>query len=243
MFPIRDHNPSTRTPWVTRAIILLNIAIFALTSPALGDMSDLWTEGALYPAAIMQGVYLQGLVTHMFLHAGVMHIAGNMLFLWVFGDNLEDQLGHGRFLAFYLACGLAAAAAQIAIEPMSAVPMVGASGAIAGVMGGYLLLFPRARVDVIFIFIVFFKIFPIPAWVILGIWFGMQLLNGTAMTAGDGVAYWAHIGGFVAGVVLIWPLWAARGGRAFWAETAGRPPHPHLDYARTRIPVVPRRRR
>ncbi len=98
MFPIRDHNPSTRTPWVTRAIILLNIAIFALTSPALGDMTDLWAEGALYPAAIMQGVYLQGLVTHMFLHAGLMHIAGNMLFLWVFGDNLEDQLGHGRFL-------------------------------------------------------------------------------------------------------------------------------------------------
>ncbi|MDD8022489.1 MAG: rhomboid family intramembrane serine protease, partial [Paracoccaceae bacterium] len=231
MFPIRDHNPSSRTPYVTWGIIVLNIALFVLTMPGIGGMEGLWEDWALYPAAILHGAYLQGLVMHMFLHAGFLHLAGNMLFLWVFGDNLEDQLGHLGFALFYLMAGLAAAAAQIAVDPASTVPMVGASGAIAGVMGGYMLLFPRARVDVLLIFIVFFKVFPIPAWVVLGVWFAFQLLNGTAASVGDGVAYWAHIGGFVAGLLLMVPHWRRMGGVRFWDQTRGRPPHPAIDYS------------
>ena len=143
MFPIRDHNPSARTPYVTHALILLNVAMFLITMPWAGGQVGLWHRLALYPVAIAHGEWLWGLATHMFLHAGILHLAGNMLFLWVFGDNLEDQMGGLGFLVFYLACGLAAAGAQIAAVPMDDIPMVGASGAIAGVMGGYLLMFPR----------------------------------------------------------------------------------------------------
>lgn len=243
MFPIRDHNPSARIPWVTRGIIVINVIIYLLTAPWGGNIEWLWVQNALYPVAITQGVYLHGLVTHMFLHASLMHIAGNMLFLWVFGDNLEDQFGHVGFAVFYLLGGLAAAAAQIAADPYSEVPMVGASGAIAAVMGGYLLMFPRARVDVLVIFIIFFKIFTIPAFVVLGLWFGIQVFSElSAPDAGAGVAYLAHIGGFVAGVVLTAPLWLRRGGTGFWQRTHGLPPHPAVEYARTTIPVVRRRR-
>jgi len=120
--------------------------------------------------------------------------------------------------------------------------MVGASGAIAAVMGGYLLLFPRARVDVLFFFLIFFRIFPIPAWLVLGAWFGIQLFNGTTAGLGDGVAYWAHAGGFAAGVLMMVPTWLKRGGAVFWARTHGQPPHPETHYARSSIPVVRRRR-
>jgi membrane associated rhomboid family serine protease len=221
MFPIRDHNPSSRTPYVTWGIIALNVILFVLTMPGVGGMESLWADWALYPAAITHGAYLQGLVTHMFLHAGLLHIG---------------------FALFYLAAGLAAAAAQILTDPSSTVPMVGASGAIAGVMGGYMLMFPRARVDVLLIFIVFFKVLPIPAWVVLGIWFALQLLNGTTAGMADGVAYWAHAGGFVAGLLLMVPHWRRMGGVLFWGQTHGRPPHPEIDYSRSNIPVVRRRR-
>lgn len=240
MFPIRDHNPSARTPWVTRAIIALNIFIYLLTADWGGNMQRLWMAGALYPDAIIHGAYLQGLFTHMFLHAGLMHIAGNMLFLWVFGDNLEDQLGHFGFALFYLAGGLAAAAAQIATEPSSEIPMVGASGAIAAVMGGYMLLFPRARVDILFIFFVIYKIFTVPAYLVLGVWFALQLANSLGATA-DGVAYWAHAGGFIAGVVLMVPHFARLGATRFWRQTHGLPPHPSIDYVRSSVPSVRRR--
>jgi membrane associated rhomboid family serine protease len=243
MFPIRDHNPSERTPYVTWAIIAANLVMFVLTLPLNGYYPDLWSGLALYPGAVTEGAYLHGLVTHMFLHAGFMHIAGNMLFLWVFGDNLEDQLGHVGFALFYLAGGLAAAGAQIVSEPGSMIPMVGASGAIAGVMGGYLLLFPKARVDVLFIFIIIFKIIPIPAWVVLGFWFGLQLFNGVTSDLGAGVAYWAHAGGFAAGLLLMVPFWMGRGGMVFWGRTHGHPPHPETHYQRTTIPVVPRKKR
>lgn len=242
MFPIRDHNPSNRTPWVTRALIALNVLIYLLTADWGGAMEELWAWGALYPDAIMHGAYLHGLVTYMFLHANLMHIAGNMLFLWVFGDNLEDQLGHIGFALFYLLGGLAAAAGQIVADPSSDLPMVGASGAIAAVMGGYLLLFPRARVDILFILFVFFKIFTIPAWIVLGVWFALQLLNGFGASA-DGVAYWAHIAGFVAGLGMMVPHFARLGGVGFWSRTHGRPPHPEIEYVASTVPVVPRRRR
>lgn len=241
MFPIRDHNPSLRKPYVTWLLIAANIVMYLLTLPNTGGGQTLWAHLALYPVAIMHGEYLWGLVSHMFLHAGLLHLGGNMLFLWIFGDNLEDQMGHGGFLVFYLLAGLLAAAAQIATAPMSSVPMVGASGAIAGVMGGYLLMFPRARVDVVAIFLVFFKVFSLPAWLTLGLWLALQLFGGFSMTGSEGgVAYWAHAGGFLAGALLCLPLFLKRGGTHFWAVTHGHPPHAAATYAPTRIPRVRR---
>lgn len=180
----------------------------------------------------------------MFLHAGWMHLAGNMLFLWIYGDNVEDEMGHLPYLGFYLASGIAAGLGQVLFEPLSFVPMVGASGAIAGVMGGYLLLFPKAKIDILIIFIVFFRIFPIPAWIILILWFAMQFIGGMGATPeSGGVAYWAHAGGFLAGLALTLPLWLRRGGVRFWSRTDGHPPHPAATYpvVRSRVPKVRRR--
>ena len=240
MFPIRCHNPSERTPYVAIGLIFINVVMYLLTAPWAFGMTDLWAQLALYPIAIVNGEHLWGLVTHMFLHAGPFHIAGNMLFLWIFGDNLEDQMGHFGFLLFYLACGLAAAAAQIAANPYEGIPMVGASGAIAGVMGGYLLLFPKARVDVLAIIVIIIKIFTIPAWVMLGVWFLLQLFGGFALFGDSGVAYWAHAGGFIAGVVFALPLFFKHGGTVFWDRTHGHPPHLPINYARSRVPDVRR---
>ena len=241
MFPIRDHNPSETTPYVTIGLLFTNVVMFLLTMPWGGGMIELWEDLALYPVAVVNGSHLYGLVTHMFLHAGVMHLGGNMLFLWIFGDNLEDQMGHFGFLMFYLLCGLAAAGFQILANPAEGIPMVGASGAIAGVMGGYLLMFPKAKVDVIAIIVILIKMFTIPAWVMLVVWFALQLASGYAMHGGEaGVAYWAHAGGFAAGLALCLPVFLRRGGTGFWRRTAGRPPHLPLDYAPTRIPAVRR---
>ena len=160
MFPIRDHNPSLSTPVVTYALIAINILVFLTYLPMLGDEARLtafFGRWALIPARLSAGEGTLTLITSMFLHGGLLHIAGNMLFLWIFGDNLEDAFGHVKFLAFYLACGVVAALAQVVPDPGSRVPMVGASGAIAGVMGGYLLLFPRARVDVMVILVVILR--------------------------------------------------------------------------------------
>lgn len=241
MFPIRDHNPSQQRPLVTYGLIAANIAMFLLTLPVVQGGEWLWVRLALYPLAVVNGELMWGLLTHMFLHGGIMHILGNMLFLYIFGDNLEEQLGHLGFLVFYLAAGLFAAAAQIVAEPLSPIPMVGASGAIAGVMGGYLLLFPRAKVDILAIFIVFFKIFTLPAWVVLGVWLAIQLFGGYT-TPGDtgGVAYWAHAGGFLAGAILALPRFLHLGGPGFWARTHGCPPHPEAVYGPSRIPRVGR---
>ncbi|RNF34938.1 rhomboid family intramembrane serine protease [Paracoccus methylarcula] len=241
MFPIRDHNPSQSRPIVTYLLIAANVAMYLLTLPALEGGEMLWVRLALYPLAISNGEMFSGLLTHMFLHAGFMHLAGNMLFLWIFGDNLEDQMGKPGFLAFYLACGLAAAAGQIASEPFSPVPMVGASGAIAGVMGGYLLLFPKARIDILFIFIIFFKVFTVPAWIMLALWFAIQLFGGFSSVGSEGgVAYWAHAGGFLAGLILTLPVFLRRGGPSFWNRTHGKPPHADAVYPPSRIPRVRR---
>lgn len=246
MFPIRDHNPSERRPFVVYALIAINLAVFALQLPHMGDaraLAGFWGDMALYPAAVTRHGDYTGIFTSMFLHAGFLHIAGNMLFLWVFGDNLEDQMGHLGFLIFYLASGIAAALAHVAAAPGSVVPTVGASGAIAGVLGGYLLMFPRARVDVLVIILVFFRIFALPAWVMLGLWFALQIFGGVGTPVeGGGVAYWAHSGGFLAGLVLALPLWLRRGGPAFWSRTHGLPPHPDTEYPRSTIPIVRRRR-
>lgn len=242
MFPIRDHNPSDRTPFVTWVLIAVNVLIFVSYFPAMsGDEAQLtafYNTWGLVPSQVMAGDQTQTLVTHMFLHGGWMHLIGNMLFLWIFGDNLEDLMGHFWFAIFYLACGAAAAAGQILADTSSVIPMVGASGAIAGVMGGYLLMFPRARIDVLVILVVFVRVFTIPAWLMLGLWFGLQLVSGLSMDlVGGGVAYWAHAGGFVAGVLLALPLWMRLGRSNFWTRFDGKPPHAEVEYR-----VVPRAR-
>lgn len=249
MFPIRDHNPSDRTPFVTYGLIILNVLIFLLTFPAMETdaafVANIY-DWALVPARLSDGGSWHPLLTSMFLHGGIMHLLGNMLFLWIFGDNMEDAFGHLGFLAFYLACGVGADLAHVLAAPTSMVPTIGASGAIAGVLGGYLLLFPKARVDVIFIFIIFFKVFQVPAWLMLGVWFALQLINGSAVDpTGGGVAYWAHAGGFVVGFLLTLPYWRKKGATASWKETSDRPPNPPTEYKleRSTIPVVRRRRK
>ncbi|MGY6410115.1 MAG: rhomboid family intramembrane serine protease [Alkalilacustris sp.] len=248
MIPLRDHNPSQGTPWVTWALLALNIVVFLSYLPLFGDprmLMAFFAQWGVVPAEVSGGVGLAGLVTSQFLHGGWLHLGFNMLFLWIFGDNMEEEWGHLPFLGFYLACGVAAALVQVLASPGSQVPMVGASGAIAGVLGGYVLLFPRARVDVLFIIVILFKIVPMPAWLMLGIWFGLQLVGGVvADAAAGGVAHWAHAGGFVAGVTLTLPLWLRRGGPAFWARTRGAPPHPEARYplVRSHVPAAGRRR-
>jgi membrane associated rhomboid family serine protease len=247
MFPIRDHNPSGRTPYVVYALIAANIAVFLSYAGIMSDdraLSQFFFDYAIIPARISSGSGYGTLISSIFVHGGFLHLAGNMLFLWIFGDNLEDEMGHVKFLGFYLACGIGAGVIHILAAPGSAVPTVGASGAIAGVMGGYLLLFPKARIDILLILIVIFRVFPIPAWIMLAMWFIMQFAGGlSADPNAGGVAYWAHAGGFVAGFVLTIPLWLRLGGPNFWARTQGRPPHPETDYrfSPSNIPRIPRK--
>ncbi|WP_296427720.1 rhomboid family intramembrane serine protease [Yoonia sp.] len=244
MLPIRDHNPSTGTPYVTLTLIGLNIVIFLIGLAYFQSdqaLARLYGTYAMTPLQLSYGENFGTLVTSIFLHSGILHLAGNMLFLWIFGDNLEDEMGHVPFLIFYLACGIGASFAQFATDPLSPTPVVGASGAIAGVMGAYLLLFPKAKVDIFIFFVVFFRILPIPAWLMLGIWFALQLFNGFNIdTTRGGVAYWAHTGGFVIGLITTLPLWLKLGGPAFWQRTAGHPPHPEATYGRSNIPIVRR---
>ena len=247
MLPIRDHNPSERIPFVTYALIAVNVLIFISYWPLFSNeraLFEFYFNWALIPENVADGRNLHGLVTSMFLHGGVLHLGGNMLFLWIFGDNLEEDLGHFGFFAFYLVSGLGAGLLHVAVAPYSTVPLVGASGAIAGVMGGYLLMYPKAKVDVLFIFIIFFKIWPIPAWIMLGLWFGLQLVNGISSNPdAGGVAYWAHAGGFIIGFLLLIPIWLRFGGTSFWNRTGGHPDHPEAKYrlSATRIPTVRRR--
>jgi len=244
MLPIRDHNPSERTPYVTYGLMAINIAVylfgaaFITTNQAL---SQFYFDYAMIPARISAGENYPALLTSMFIHAGFMHLAGNMLFLWIFGDNLEDAMGHIPFLLFYLISGVGADLAQFAFDAQSPIATVGASGAIAGLMGGYLLLYPKARVDIFIFLVIFIRIVPVPAWVMLGVWFAMQVFNGVGTDmSGGGVAYWAHAGGFVMGFILTLPLWLKLGAGGWWRQTEFHPPHPEAHYP-SRIPVVKRR--
>ena len=248
MLPIRDHNPSGRTPYVTWALMAINTVVFVISWPLLDDpraLMEFYADWAMVPGWVTEYGTYYTMFTSMFLHVGVMHLAGNMLFLWIFGDNIEDEMGHLPFLIFYVAAGLGAGLAHVLSAPGSEVPTVGASGAIAGVMGGYLLLFPKAKVDILIFLIFIIRILPIPAWIMLGLWFGLQLFNGVGADPSiGGVAYWAHAGGFVIGIGLTFPLFLKLGGTRFWNKTHGHPPHPEAryDYARTRIPKVRRRK-
>lgn len=245
MLPIRDHNPSERPPYVTYALIAANIAVYLWQYWGLQGVSagnQFLFDYAFWPILFDEGRGTFGFFTHMFLHGGFMHLAGNMLFLWIFGDNMEDEMGHLPFLGFYIVSGLAAAYVQYLPDPTSQIPMVGASGAIAGVMGGYLLLFPKARVDIFIFFIVFFRILPIPSFIVLGLWMALQVFNGFSMPLdGGGTAYWAHVGGFVAGFIMTIPLWLRLGAVQFWNRTDGHPPHPETHYPRSNIPIVRRK--
>ena len=202
MIPLRDVIPTRTTPFVTVTLIVLNAVAFACQL-WLGDAGQaLVRSWGLVPAAFSWGTVL----TSMFLHGGLLHFGGNMLYLWIFGDNVEDRMGHGRFLAFYLLCGTVAALAQTAMVPDSAVPMVGASGAIAGVMGAYFVLYPRSRIVTLVPIVFFFQILEVPAIFFLAIWFLIQFVSGvgsiaaTAAEPAGGVAFWAHVAGFVAGL-------------------------------------------
>lgn len=247
MFPIRDHNPSGRTPYVTYALIASNVLVFLSYFQMFADpraLNALFFDYAMIPAAISQGQMYETILTSMFLHGGWMHLLGNMLFLWIYGDNMEDEMGHVPFLAFYLLAGVAAALVHVMSAPGSAVPTVGASGAIAGVMGGYLLMFPKARVDILLFLVVFVRIFPIPAWIVLLLWFAMQFIGGVGANPDEGgVAYWAHAGGFVAGIIMTIPVWLRRGAVQFWDRTHGHPPHPEATYpiATSNVPKVKRK--
>ena len=249
MLPIRDHNPSEKRPWVTYALIAVNVLVFISYWPLFANppvLAGFFYDWAFTPARVSAGEGYHGIVTSMFLHGGLMHIAGNMLFLWIFGDNLEELFGHLGFLLFYLAAGIGAGLAQYMAEPLSRVPMVGASGAIAGVMGGYLLMFPKARVDMLVFLGFFVTVVALPAWIMLGLWFGLQIVSGAmADTAAGGVAYWAHAGGFLIGVVLTLPAWLRRGAAGWWRRTEGHPPHPEARYRKVRssVPKVKRRKR
>ena len=200
MIPLRDVIPSRTTPVVTVSLIVANVAVFLYELTLGRDVEEFTRVFGLVPADFSWFT----LFTSMFLHGGLFHVGGNMLYLWIFGDNVEDRMGHGRFLAFYVLCGTAAALTQTFTSPESTVPMVGASGAIAGVMGAYFVLYPRSRIVTLIPLFFFFQIVEIPAIFFLGIWFVMQFLSGVgsiAASATGGVAFWAHIGGFVAGVV------------------------------------------
>ncbi len=202
MIPLRDVIPSRTTPFVTVGLIALNALVF-FYQLSLGEFVDAFVQSfGLVPAAFSWVTVL----TSMFLHGGFFHFAGNRLYLWIFGDNVEDRMGHGRFLAFYLLCGAAAALAQTFSSPDSLIPMVGASGAIAGVMGAYFVLYPRSRIVTLLPLLIFWQIIEVPAIFFLGFWFLMQLLSGVgsiaAAAAGEtgGIAFWAHIAGFAAGL-------------------------------------------
>lgn len=217
MIPIGDSVRSRTFPYVNLAIITANFLVFFYELSLGNNVNSFLADWGIVPRLVTDyfdnpGSYpyrvLFTPITAMFIHGGWLHILGNMIFLWVFGDNVEDAIGHLSYLFFYLLAGIAAATAQIWIDTSSTVPIVGASGAIAGVLGAYIVLYPRATIATV-IFPIFFWAFPIPAFVLIGLWFLLQLLSGaasigTAVGASEGVAWFAHIGGFLAGLILVW---------------------------------------
>ena len=223
MFPLKDDIPSRTFPFVTIGLIGANVLVFlyqlSLSVGGPGAAQEFIAEFALVPCRLtgacrdaivgLPSPYLT-IFSSMFLHGGLLHVGGNMLYLWIFGDNIEDNLGHLRFMVFYLASGVAAALAQTVVSAASGIPMIGASGAVSGVLGAYLIQFPHARILTLLIIGFFVRLVYIPAVVVLGFWAVIQFLNGfltlglaTGGEPGGGVAFWAHVGGFVAGMALI----------------------------------------
>ena len=205
MIPVRDENRSSSVPHINWILIILNIAAFLATwLPGFRFLEDSVNAFGMIPRNIVQGQDLHTLLTSMFLHGGLLHLGGNLLYLYIFGDNIEDAFGHAKYLGFYLLCGLAASLTHLLVEITSGIPAIGASGAISGVLGAYFILYPKARV-VTLVFYFFITFVRIPAVFFLGFWFILQLFSGSlTLTYGvaSGVAYWAHIGGFAAGVLV-----------------------------------------
>lgn len=218
MVPLRDENPTSSTPYVTYGLVLLNVGIFLyqLSLPA-EQLQQFFNTWAIVPAQLTASFAGEPtgtnrewftLISSQFLHGGFLHIGGNMLYLWVFGNNIEDQLGSARFTIFYLGCGALAGLAQWFVDPGSEIPTLGASGAIAGVMGAYILRFPKARIMTLLPLFIFFTVIRVPAVLFLGFWFVQQALYGVLSLGMDvnmgsgGVAYWAHAGGFIFGIIL-----------------------------------------
>ena len=209
MIPLKDDNPARRIPWVNLLLIATNLGVFGYQFFYLpkGSTYLIKTFGVV-PHALFGsndiGTVPLTLFSAMFIHAGWLHLLGNMLYLWIFGDNVEDRLGHGRYLVFYLACGVIAAVVHAIIFSRSKVPCVGASGAISGVLAAYLLFFPKARVTTLFIVFIFFRIVRLPAMVLLGLWIALQVASGISELSAraGGVAWFAHLGGFAAGAIL-----------------------------------------
>jgi membrane associated rhomboid family serine protease len=231
VFPLKDDVPTRTTPFITIALIALNVFVFLYQVSLQGEGSpqgvraarDFILEFGLVPCrltgACIEHTWVLSpaltVLTSMFLHGGLLHIGGNMLYLWIFGNNVEDTLGHGRFVVFYLASGTVAAAAQTALSVTSSVPMIGASGAVSGVLGAYLLLFPRANVLTLIIVGFFIRLVRIPAVIVLGFWFVVQFLSGLVTWTGSAlrgeplggeIAWFAHVGGFFAGMALLFLL-------------------------------------
>ena len=210
MIPIRDELKTHRTPIVNYLLIAVNVLVFIWMFLNQGRFDSIVYEHGLIPASLFDGIQFSEIVdifTSMFMHGGWMHLAGNMLYLWIFGDNIEDRLGHLRYLLFYLAGGIAAALLEIVITPYSQVPMVGASGAIAAVLGAYMVLYPNSRVYTFVPFGFFARLRLMPAIVVLGMWFVLQLFNGVGSLGyvdQGGIAYFAHIGGFIFGLAIAW---------------------------------------
>jgi membrane associated rhomboid family serine protease len=242
MLPFGDENRGQRPkPWVNYGLIATNIMVFLyeiFLSPA--DLQLFFVRWGLIPAEVANGEDLHTLVTDLFLHGGWLHIFGNMLFLWIFGDNVEDTMGHVKYFIFYILCGIAGNLGQVIIDPNSQIPLIGASGAISGVLGAYLVMFPFGKIKTLFLIGWIPIILLVPAWLQIGLWVALQFFNGiltiggrTAETGGGGVAYFAHVGGFLAGLTLVWIFrdrdayqrqkTAREGKRAFQRTTWGEP--------------------
>ena len=217
MIPIRDRNPSGTFPYVTIGIIIVNILIFLYELSLGSGLGEFIMKFGVVPLKVSYYSQVPDLtfintffpfISSMFLHGGFVHLIGNMWFLWIFGDNIEDKLGHFKFIAFYFLCGIIASSVHVFFNTQSNVPCIGASGAIAGVLGAYMITFPHARVVTIVPLFVFIQVMELPAMVVLGFWFVIQFFNGaasiTASASGAGVAWWAHIGGFAAGVIILY---------------------------------------
>lgn len=227
--PYKDDNPTERYPVITVTLIVINVLIY-LFQMSLGERGQQFfisELGAIPKRITHMGAYASSyiipapltLISAMFVHGGFMHLGSNMLYLWIFGDNIEDAMGRYRFLLFYLLCGIAASGLHIAMAPNSDYPMVGASGAIAGVLGAYMILYPQARVYILLIIFFFFQVVRLPALFVLGFWFFFQVLSGLislGAKSGGGIAWFAHIGGFVAGLLLIKGFVRSRPAKRMW---------------------------
>ncbi len=216
MIPVGDSTRRRITPYVNVALIVASVLVFLYELFLAADINRFFFDWGAIPVQLVDWLESPSgveepatVVTAMFIHGGWLHLIGNMLFLWVFGDNVEDAMGHGRYLLFYLLAGVGAVALQVFVDPDSGIPMVGASGAIAGVLAAYLVLYPRAKVSVVIPWLWFLGVFPVPAAFLIVFWFLLQLLNGVAALGAttsvtQGIAFWAHVGGFIVGLLLVW---------------------------------------